>query len=213
MAKNKTISEAVIKRLPRYYRHLKQLESEGVVRISSSNLADILDITASQVRQDFSNFGEFGQQGYGYNVSKLKGEISYILGLDTHQDIIIIGSGNIGKALARYTGFADDGFYVRAIFDVDVSAIQKIPEGIELLHIDKLAEYIHKHNVDIAAICTQKQVAIEVAETLSRLGINHIWNFAPVDLSNISKDIIVENINMSDSLFVLSYKINQMNRY
>lgn len=213
MAKNKTISEAVIKRLPRYYRYLKQLESEGVVRISSSSLADILGITASQVRQDFSNFGEFGQQGYGYSVSKLKGEIAYILGLDTHHDIIIIGCGNIGKALSRYTGFADDGFYVRAMFDIDANAKQHIPEGIEFLHIDKLADYIHKHNVDIAAICTQKQVAIEIAETLCRLGVNRIWNFAPVDLSTISKDIIVENINMSDSLFVLSYKINQINQY
>ncbi|MEG2456506.1 MAG: redox-sensing transcriptional repressor Rex, partial [Clostridia bacterium] len=204
MIKNKVISEAVIKRLPRYYRFLKQLEKEGVTRISSSSLAEMLNVTASQVRQDFSNYGEFGQQGYGYSVAKLRGEIASILGLDARHDIIIIGCGNIGKALARYTNFTDDGFYVKAMFDLDPSVIQKVPEGIEILEMDKLATYINTHNVDIAAICVQSNAAIDVAKLLCKLGINRLWNFAPVDLSQVDSNIIVENINMSDSLFVLS---------
>lgn len=207
MSKNKVISEAVIKRLPRYYRHLKQLEEEGVIRISSSNLAEMLNITASQVRQDFSNFGEFGQQGYGYSVEKLKGEIAAILGLDRQHNMIIIGCGNIGKALGRYTGFKDDGFYVRAMFDIDANAITKIPEGVEFLTMDKLAEYLHTHTVDIAVIATQKEIALEVAELLDKMGVKNLWNFAPVDLSSVSPNLKVENINMSDSLFVLSYRV------
>ena len=209
MPKNGAISEAVIKRLPRYYRYLKQLEKDGMTRISSSNLAKLMKVTASQVRQDFSNFGEFGQQGYGYSVAKLRGEIASILGLDTRHDIIIIGCGNIGKALARYANFSEDGFYVRAMFDIDTSVVQKIPEGVELIHIDYLADYINTHNVDIAAICVQSKEAKEIARKLCKLGINRFWNFAPVDISSVSNDIIVENINMSDSLFVLSYKIKR----
>ncbi len=209
MAKKNVISEAVIKRLPRYYRYIKQLESEGVKRVSSSGLAKNLNVTASQVRQDFSNFGEFGQQGYGYSVPKLRAEIAAILGLDQQHNIIIIGCGNIGKALARYVGFSDDGFYVRAMFDIDPSVIQKVPAGVEVLSINKLAEYINTHKVDIAAICVQKDVAIGVAETLSRFGVRNLWNFAPVDLSAIVPNIVCENINMSDSLFVLSYRINE----
>jgi AT-rich DNA-binding protein len=209
MTKNKNISEAVIKRLPRYYRYLKQLEKEGTSRISSSTLAEMLNVTASQVRQDFSNFGEFGQQGYGYSVSKLRSEIASILGLDARHDIIIIGCGNIGKALARYNNFVEDGFCVRAMFDIDPSVIQKIPNGVEVLNIDKLADYINTHNVDIAAICVPSSVAVEVAKLLCRLGVNRLWNFAPVDLRHVAPDIVVENINMSDSLFVLSYKMKQ----
>lgn len=210
MAKKNIISDAVIKRLPRYYRFIKQLEAEGVKRISSCELAKNLNVTASQIRQDLSNFGEFGQQGYGYSVPKLRIEIASILGLDSPHNIIIIGCGNIGKALARYVGFADDGFYVRAMFDVDTSVIQKVPEGVEVLNINRLAEYINTHKVDIAAICVQKEVAIGVAENLERLGVNKLWNFAPVDLSGALPNIVCENINMSDSLFVLSYRINDL---
>lgn len=209
MAKKQGISEAVIKRLPRYYRYVKQLERDGVKRVSSSELAKNLCVTASQVRQDFSNFGEFGQQGYGYSVGKLRSEIASILGLDQQHNIIIIGCGNIGKALARYVGFSDDGFYVRAMFDVDPTVIQKVPAGVEVLNVNKLAEYINTHPVDIAAICVQKEYAREVAENLVRLGVNKFWNFAPVDLSNVEEGVVCENINMSDSLFVLSYKINE----
>ncbi|UKI51381.1 MAG: redox-sensing transcriptional repressor Rex [Clostridium sp.] len=158
MAKKQGISEAVIKRLPRYYRYVKQLEHDGVKRVSSSELAKNLCVTASQVRQDFSNFGEFGQQGYGYSVGKLRSEIASILGLDQQHNIIIIGCGNIGKALARYVGFSDDGFYVRAMFDVDPTVIQKVPAGVEVLNVNKLAEYINTHPVDIAAICVQKGI-------------------------------------------------------
>ena len=210
MAKKNVISEAVIKRLPRYYRYVKQLETDGVKRVSSSGLAKYLNVTASQVRQDFSNFGEFGQQGYGYSVPKLRAEIAAILGLDQQHNIIIIGCGNIGKALARYIGFSDDGFYVRAMFDIDPGVIQKVPAGVEVLNINKLADYINMHRVDIAAICVQKDVAVTVAETLARFGVHNLWNFAPVDLSGVAPDVVCENINMSDSLFVLSYRINEL---
>lgn len=210
MAKKNVISEAVIKRLPRYYRYVKQLETDGVKRVSSSGLAKYLSVTASQVRQDFSNFGEFGQQGYGYSVPKLRAEIAAILGLDQQHNIIIIGCGNIGKALARYIGFSDDGFYVRAMFDIDPGVIQKVPVGVEVLNINKLADYINMHRVDIAAICVQKDVAVTVAETLARFGVHNLWNFAPVDLSGVAPDVVCENINMSDSLFVLSYRINEL---
>ena len=139
----------------------------------------------------------------------LRSEIASILGLDQQHNIIIIGCGNIGKALARYIGFADDGFFVRAMFDVDPTVIQKVPEGVEVLNVNRLAEYINTHPVDIAAICVQKEYAKDVAENLVRLGVKHFWNFAPVDLSGVAEGVICENINMSDSLFVLSYRINE----
>lgn len=207
MSKNKVISDAVIKRLPRYYRMLKILENEGTVRVSSGSLADMLNITASQVRQDFSNFGEFGQQGYGYTVSSLKAEIAGILGLDKPHDMIIIGCGNIGTALAHYKGFTDDGFTVRAAFDVNPQVAAGLPEEVAFYTMDRLSEYVESHNVDIAIIATQKEVALSVAEQLKSLGVNRIWNFAPTDISLSDSELVVENINMSDSLFVLSYKI------
>ncbi len=206
MTKVKTISDAVIKRLPRYYRCIKDLQAEGVERISSGSLADMLNITASQVRQDFSNFGEFGQQGYGYSVDKLKSEIASILGLDKKHNLIIIGCGNIGKALTRYRGFKDDGFFVKAVFDIDTSAIRNIPDGIEVYNMDKLSEFVSNNVVDIAVITTQADTAITVVNELSKLGVKNIWNFAPIDIASKNPDLVVENINMSDSLFVLSYK-------
>lgn len=206
MTKIKTISDAVIKRLPRYYRCVCTLQSDGIVRISSGSLAEMLNITASQVRQDFSNFGEFGQQGYGYSVEKLKTEIAAILGLDKPHNMIIIGCGNIGKALTRYNGFKKDGFYVKALFDIDISSINNMSEDIAVLTMDKLSEYVRNNQVDIAVLTTQADTAVLVAEQLSELGVKNIWNFAPIDIASKNPKLIVENINMSDSLFVLSYK-------
>lgn len=205
MAKKAFISEAVIKRLPRYHRLLGQLEAENVSRVSSYDLADRLNVTASQIRQDFSNFGEFGQQGHGYNVSKLRGEIASILGLDRPHDLIVVGYGNIGRALAGYSGFRDDNFFVRAVFDVDPARLRDLPEGVEGFTMDGLPAYAASRNVDIACVCVPRSAAFGVAAVLDGLGIGRIWNFAPVDLSGVSKDIVCVNINMSDSLFVLSY--------
>ena len=197
------ISEAVIKRLPRYYRLIKQLADSGVERVSSNKIAGVLNITASQVRQDLCNFGGFGQQGYGYDVSKLKNELATILGLDKVYDMIIVGAGNIGRALAGYKGFKDDGFYVRALFDIDprCSSIN----GIKVYDMDFLKTYIQQNQVDIAIIATQKDSAKSVADALISYGVKNIWNFAPVELE-VPEGITLESISMSESLYVLSYR-------
>ena len=197
------ISEAVIKRLPRYYRLIKQLADSGVERVSSNKIAGVLNITASQVRQDLCNFGGFGQQGYGYDVSKLKNELATILGLDKVYDMIIVGAGNIGRALAGYKGFKDDGSYVRALFDIDprCSSIN----GIKVYDMDFLKTYIQQNQVDIAIIATQKDSAKSVADALISYGVKNIWNFAPVELE-VPEGITLESISMSESLYVLSYR-------
>ncbi len=197
------ISEAVIKRLPRYYRLIKQLADSGVERVSSNKIAGVLNITASQVRQDLCNFGGFGQQGYGYDVSKLKNELATILGLDKVYDMIIVGAGNIGRALAGYKGYKDDGFYVRALFDIDprCSSIN----GIKVYDMDFLKTYIQQNQVDIAIIATQKDSAKSVADALISYGVKNIWNFAPVELE-VPEGITLESISMSESLYVLSYR-------
>lgn len=200
---NKAISEAVVKRLPRYYRYLEHLEQEGATKVSSGRLAQLLGVTASQVRQDFCNFGGFGQHGYGYDVANLKKNLAEILGLDRKYDMIIIGAGNIGRALAGYKGFKDDGFYVRALFDIDprCSSIN----GIKVYQMDFLKTYLNQNQVDIAIIATQKDSAKEVASELIANGVKSIWNFAPVELE-VPEDVTVENISMSESLYVLSYR-------
>ncbi|MDE5655161.1 MAG: redox-sensing transcriptional repressor Rex [Clostridia bacterium] len=197
------ISEAVIKRLPRYYRHIKQLADSGVTRVSSNKIASVLNITASQVRQDLCNFGGFGQQGYGYDVVKLKNELAVILGLDKEYDMIIVGAGNIGRALAGYKGFVDDGFLVRALFDIDPRCTSI--NGIKVYEMDFLQSYLKQNNVDIAIIATQKDSAKSVADALIKYGVKSIWNFAPVELE-VPEGVTVENISMSESLYVLSFR-------
>ena len=197
------ISEAVIKRLPRYYRHIKQLADSGVTRVSSNKIASVLNITASQVRQDLCNFGGFGQQGYGYDVVKLKNELAVILGLDKEYDMIIVGAGNIGRALAGYKGFVDDGFFVRALFDIDPRCTYI--NGIKVYEMDLLEAYLKQNNVDIAIIATQKDSAKSVADELIKYGVKSIWNFAPVELE-VPEGVTVENISMSESLYVLSFR-------
>lgn len=197
------ISEAVIKRLPRYYRHIKQLADSGVTRVSSNKIASVLNITASQVRQDLCNFGGFGQQGYGYDVVKLKNELAVILGLDKEYDMIIVGAGSIGRALAGYKGFVDDGFFVRALFDIDPRCTSI--NGIKVYEMDLLEAYLKQNNVDIAIIATQKDSAKSVADELIKYGVKSIWNFAPVELE-VPEGVTVENISMSESLYVLSFR-------
>lgn len=206
---NKVISEAVIKRLPRYYRYLEHLEQEGVSKVSSGTLASLLGVTASQVRQDFCNFGGFGQHGYGYDVGYLKRKLAEILGLDRQYDMIIVGAGNIGRALAGYKNFAAEGFKVRALFDIEVK--DPFVGDIPVYKIDKLAEYVKEHGCDIAVIATQKNVASDVASQLVALGVKSLWNFAPIDLE-VPKDVAVENIAMSESLYVLSYRMKNQEK-
>ena len=201
----KDVSQAVIKRLPRYYRYLQHLRNNGISKVSSGKIAEMLDITASQVRQDFANFGGFGQQGYGYDVEKLLKEFASIIGLDSNQNLIIIGAGNMGRALSGYTGFERDGFNVKALFDVeDRESVNEIP----VFAIDKLEDYLLQNSIDIAVITTQGKIAHEIACLVVELGVKSIWNFAPVDLE-VSSDVVVENISMSESLYVLSYKTKQ----
>ena len=206
---NKVISEAVIKRLPRYYRYLEHLEQEGVSKVSSGTLASLLGVTASQVRQDFCNFGGFGQHGYGYDVGYLKRKLAEILGLDRQYDMIIVGAGNIGRALAGYKNFAAEGFKVRALFDIEVK--DPFVGDVPVYKIDKLAEYVKEHGCDIAVIATQKNGASDVASQLVALGGKSLWNFAPIDLE-VPKDVAVENIAMSESLYVLSYRMKNQEK-
>lgn len=203
----KEISKAVINRLPRYYRYLGDLLEKDVVRISSKELSEKMKVTASQIRQDLNNFGGFGQQGYGYNVEYLHSEIGKILGLDKRYNVIIMGAGNLGQALANYADFERRGFFIKSIFDVSPDLIGTCIRGIEVMDSEKLEEYITKNPVDIAAITVPKAKAPQVAADLVRLGIKGIWNFAPTDL-HLPKEVTVENVHLAESLMKLSYKIS-----
>ena len=203
---SKNISPAVIKRLPRYYRYLGDLLKSGIDRISSKELSERMQVTASQIRQDLNNFGGFGQQGYGYNVEYLYNEIAKILGLDKDYNLIIVGAGNLGTAITNYTDFAKRGFYVKQVFDIKPESIGKKIGDIEILGMDSLPDYIENNQVDIAAITVPKEMATETAAKLVKCGIKAIWNFAPVDL-RLPKDVIVETIHLSDTLMRLSYSL------
>ena len=203
---SKNISPAVIKRLPRYYRYLGDLLKSGIDRISSKELSERMQVTASQIRQDLNNFGGFGQQGYGYNVEYLYNEIAKSLGLDKDYNLIIVGAGNLGTAITNYTDFAKRGFYVKQVFDIKPELIGKKIGDIEILGMDSLPDYIKNNQVDIAAITVPKEMATETAAKLVKCGIKAIWNFAPVDL-RLPKDVIVETIHLSDTLMRLSYSL------
>ncbi len=203
----KEISKAVINRLPRYYRYLGDLIEKGVVRISSKELSEKMSVTASQIRQDLNNFGGFGQQGYGYNVENLHTEISKILGLDKKYNVIIVGAGNLGQALANYVDFERRGFYATAIFDVNPKLIGLSIRGIEIRDIEGLEEFIKSNTVDMAALTLPKKKAPELAQSLAQWGIKAIWNFAPVDLK-LPKDVVVEHVHLAESLMKLSYRIS-----
>ncbi len=208
---NKKISKAVINRLPRYYRYLGDLLEKDVVRISSKELSEKMNVTASQIRQDLNNFGGFGQQGYGYNVEYLHTEIGKILGLDRKYNIIIIGAGNLGQALANYSDFERRGFYIKAIFDVNPRLIGLSIRGIEIRSIDELEDFIKHNQVDIAALTLPKSKAAQLASNLTKWGIKGLWNFAPTDI-HFPQDVIVENVHLADSLMKLSYKLSEKDR-
>ena len=200
----KQISENVISRLPKYYRYLQELDSRKITRVSSKTISQALNITASQVRQDLSNFGGFGQQGYGYDTDYLKARIREILGLNDNHNAIIIGGGRIGQALANYKGFENENVYVRAVFDIETSHVKNV-NNIEVLNMVELDNYIKTHKVDVAIISVKKEQAKIVAERVVNLGVTAIWNFAPIDL-NFEGRAVCENINMSESLMRLIYK-------
>ena len=198
---DKKISAAVIKRLPRYYRYLSELLDNGIERISSGELSKQMKVTASQIRQDFNNFGGFGQQGYGYNVPYLKNEIGKILGLDRDYHVIILGAGNLGHALANYAGFEKRGFVVSAVFDVSPDKIGKKIGHTMVYDMKDLEGYVKGHTVDIAALTLPKQ--------LVQYGVSAFWNFAATDL-NLPGNIAVENVHLAESLMRLSYNISNL---
>ncbi len=204
----KEISQAVIGRLPRYFRYLGELKDEGIERISSQELSDIMKVTASQIRQDFNNFGGFGQQGYGYKVEYLYEEIGKILGLDKKHNLIIVGAGNLGQALANYMNFERRGFLFKGIFDNNPALHGKKIRDMEVKPMEELQEFVRENDIDIAVLTIPKTSAVAVAEQLVKDGIKGFWNFAHVDL-NVPKRIQVENVHLSDSLMKLTYNINR----
>ncbi len=202
------ISQAVIGRLPRYFRYLGELRDEGVERVSSQELSELMKVTASQIRQDFNNFGGFGQQGYGYNVEYLYNEIGRILGIDRQHKFIIIGAGNLGRALGNYMNFERRGFIFCGMFDQDPELIGRDVRGVHVRPMEELESFIEKNNIDIAVLTIPKAGAVSVAKRLAKTHIRAIWNFAHVDL-NVPEWIQVENVHLSDSLMKLSYNIKR----
>lgn len=201
------VSEAVMRRMPKYYRYLTDLENSGVERVSSKELSQRMGLTASQIRQDFNCFGGFGQQGYGYNVSELRQEIHKILGLIKKYHTIVVGAGNLGQALANYTGFEKEGFIIKGLFDINPRLIGMSIRGIPVYDIDELEKFIKENQIDIAAICTPREKAQEVADRLIRSGVKGLWNFAAIDIV-VPQDVIVESVHLSDSLYTLSFRMS-----
>lgn len=204
--KNKKISSAVIRRLPRYYRYLGELIESDVQRISSKELSVKMKVTASQIRQDLNNFGGFGQQGYGYNVKYLYDEIGKILGLDRAHNMIIIGAGNMGQALVNSGDFAKRGFIIKGVFDNNPKIQGNNIGGITVSSMDEVVDFIKTNNIEIVVLTLPKEAAREVAKVVVDAGIRAIWNFAHTDL-NLPEDVIVENVHLSESLMRLSYTI------
>ncbi|MCM1045140.1 MAG: redox-sensing transcriptional repressor Rex [Candidatus Gastranaerophilales bacterium] len=204
----KEISQAVVGRLPRYFRYLGELKDQGVERISSQELSGLMNVTASQIRQDFNNFGGFGQQGYGYNVEYLYQEIGKILGLDREHRFVIIGAGNLGRALGNYSNFERRGFHFCGIFDVDESLIGDEVRGVRVRRMSEMESFVRDNDIDIAVLTVPKLSAEGIVDKLVQNGIRAIWNFAHVDL-NVPESVQVENVHLSDSLMKLSYNINR----
>lgn len=202
----KKVSDAVIKRLPRYFRYLADLKENNVLRISSKTLSEKMGFTASQIRQDLSCFGGFGQQGYGYNVESLYNELKKILHVDKGFGIIIIGAGNLGQAIANHNKFEKRGYFLKGIFDVNKDIIGKKIGGIKIMGMGALPEFLKHNNVDIAVLTVPRDITETVANSVIELGIKGLWNFSAMELK-VPTDVVVENVHLSDSIMVLGYKI------
>ena len=211
MDKHEKISPAVIRRLPKYYRYLGELNKVGINKTSSRELSEMTGFSASQIRQDLNNFGGFGQQGFGYDVGNLRNEIGKILGLDKKYKIIIVGAGNIGQAIANYTGFYEADYEVVALFDKNPKLKGFSIRDALILDSDNMEEFLKNEHIDIAVICTPKSVSQQVAEQLVRCGIKAIWNFDPKDLK-MPEGVYVENVHLNESLFSLTYYYNKMKK-
>ena len=203
----KQVPLVVIKRLPRYYRYLGELLKNGITRISSTELSRKMGVTASQIRQDLNYFGGFGQQGYGYNVEMLYDRITAILGLNRGHKTIIVGAGNLGKALANYGGFANRGYIIAGLFDTDASLKGSVVAGAPVMLYDEIEEFVKSEKPDIAILTVPKSEVRAVADKLVKLGVKAFLNFAYVDLE-VPDDVVVENVHLSDSMMTLSYRMS-----
>ncbi len=202
------ISNSVIKRLPRYYRFLGELKASGITRISSRELSQKMGLTASQIRQDLNCFGGFGQQGYGYNIELLREEIAKILGLDRPKSTILIGMGNLGRAITMHINFESKGFRLVGLFDCKESLVGQMVKNLPIRSIETLDEFCRENLPDTAILCIPKDSAEEISEQLVKLGIKGFWNFSHYDLALKHSDVKVENVHFGDSLMTLSYRLN-----
>ena len=203
------VSIQVIRRLPRYYRYLSELEAQGVEKISSTKLASVMSSTASQIRQDLNCFGGFGQQGYGYSVAGLREEIGKILGLDRPHNTILIGAGNLGRAIATHLNFEQLGFKLTAIFEKDDKLIGTTLRGITILPDEAIEQYIKENKIDTAILTMPKEAVEKLIDKLYHCGIRSYWNFSHYDIAKKYEDVVVENVHLSDSLMTLCYMMNQ----
>ena len=209
MSNKPKVSNAIIRRLPRYRRYLGHLQARGVRKISSNELSEMIGYTASQIRQDFNTFGEFGQQGYGYEVDKLYKEINKILGLDREYKTVVVGVGNLGQAITNYTYYYKIGFNIMGLFDVNPKIIGNWINDVEVMDYSKLRDYVEKEHIDIGIICVNRENAQAVADDLVAGGVKGIWNFAPIDLV-VPDNVALESVHLSDSLHALSFMIKSM---
>lgn len=208
MSKSINISNSVIRRLPRYYRFLGELEDQQISKISSRELSERMHLTASQIRQDLNCFGGFGQQGYGYNVSDLRKEIGRILGVDKHRKTILIGAGNLGTALAVHINFEKSGCSLIGIFDSNKKIVGNPLGKLTITDIDNLEKFCRENKPEVAVLCIPKSVTKEIVDRLTELGVRSFWNFSHYDINVEHKNIIVENVHLGDSLLTLSYGVN-----
>ena len=205
------ISNAIIRRLPQYRRYLAYLQTQGVEKVSSNELSELIGFTASQIRQDFNTFDRFGHQGYGYPVDELYKEVNKILGLDREYKTVIVGVGNIGQAIANYTYYYKIGFNIMGLFDVNPRVIGNWINDVEVMDVAKLGDYVKKENIDIGIITVNRENAQSVADILIESGIKGIWNFAPIDIE-VPDNVALESVHLSDSLHVLTFLVKNIEK-
>lgn len=207
--KRDTIAKPVIARLPKYYSCVDELYLDNCIRVSSATLSQRLGFTASQIRQDFSCFGEFGQQGYGYNVKKLRYEIREILGLNSRNTAIVVGCGNLGRALLNNFDFEACGFYVLAAFDRDVTARNSRVGSVQVMDVGMMRRFVEEEKPCLAVLTVSEDTAQTAAAALSDMGIQAIWNFTACKLKLNNPNVVVENVSFQESLLTLCYRLNQ----
>lgn len=210
MGKNDSVSLSVVKRLPRYYRFLGDIKNNGIVRISSGELSKKMGFTASQIRQDLNCFGGFGQQGYGYNVEQLHGEIGKILGVDSRLKTILIGAGNLGRAVASHMSFEERGFNLIGIFDKNEALAGQMVRNIPIRQINGMFDFCRDNSPAVAVLCIPSDNAKEIVDELVKLGVKGFWNFTHYDILSEHDNVAVENVHLSDSLMTLSYHVNNL---